>query len=91
VSFPNLQLKPGGVLHSVATGVPVDGDNTFELGFDLENINDEWLRIDVFALGSQVTGATYVSRSGTQVTMNFTQLGTDQARVEAKIIHSSVR
>jgi hypothetical protein len=99
MSFPDLTLKEGGALHSQGQGVPVDGDNEFDAGIDLErydnelsiDVVNEWLRLEVFGLGDSVEGATFVSRNGSKITLNFTQSGADEALVLATLKHSSVR
>jgi hypothetical protein len=92
--FPDLVRKTGGVLHSQATGIPDDGNNTFALDIPLSAAIDEnWLEFLVVALGPSVQGATFVGLSAdrTQVTLNFTQIGNDQATVCAKLVHTVVR
>ena len=94
MAFPDLTLRTGGVHHSENTGVPSNGSNTFAIGMDPTLIdNTDWLEFYVTALGTSITGAALVGVSGdkTQVTINFTQTGTDQARVEAVYTHSAVR
>lgn len=93
MAFPNLILTPGGVLHSEKSGTPINGDNTFELGILPENINEEYLDIEVTPLGPSVTSASYVSLSPDKknITINFTQAGANQAKVTAKQTHSLVR
>lgn len=94
MAFPNLVLKTGGVLTSTATGVPVNGNNTFLLNIPTKNIDStNWLKLNIFALGPSVTGATFVSLSpdNTSVTVNFVQTGADQCKVEAVLVHSTIR
>lgn len=100
MSFPDLVLKPGGVLHSEAQGVPVNGDNEFDAGIDLVRLDEqlggedavnEWLRIEIFSKGDSVEGGTFVSRTGNKLTVNFTQTGMDEALVIATVTHSGVR
>jgi len=91
MAFPDLTLKTGGQLHSQATGQPVNGSNTFALAIPPAKIdNTDWLSIEVIPLGSSITGASFVSISGdkTQITVNFTQTGTDQATVKAEFKHT---
>ena len=89
MSFPDLTLVPGHVLHSEATGVADIGDNTFDLGVALEKIYEEALVIDVYPLDGGVTSSSYVGLNGTMVTVNF--VGTGETLVRAKIRHSSIR
>jgi len=96
--FPNLVRTPGGRLHSSATGVPDAGNNTFDLGLEgdlidriLASTGDDWLTIRVWSLGQAVQNATFVSRSGSLVTVDFGQAGQDPCFVEAEITHSEVR
>jgi len=101
VSFPNLILTPEGVLHSKNTGVPDNGINKFDAGVDLDKLDnllaggaaavDTWLVVRVWGLGPSVTNANYIGRTGNEIRVNFTQLGTDQALVELEIVHSLVR
>jgi len=100
MSFPDLVLKPGGVLHSEVQGVPVNGDNEFDAGIDLVRLDEqlggedavnEWLRIEIFSKGAEVTGATYVSRTGNKLKVNFAQGAADEALVVATVTHSGVR
>lgn len=103
--FPDLQPRPdarkgpGGqsVIWAEATGVPDNGDNTFALpfiseGVDPAAIDEDWLDVRVAADGPSITGAAFVSLSAdkTQMTINFTQGGADQATVTVSIIHSIV-
>lgn len=94
MAFPNLALKSGGSLTAEATGIPVNGNNTFNLAIDPNLVDDtNWLDITVTPLGPSVTGATFTSISAdkTQITINFVQSGVDQATVVAKQIHSTQR
>jgi hypothetical protein len=97
MAFPNLVLRPGGVLWSVATGVPVNGANTFSTGLSEKitqtNFNPNWIFITVEAGGASVTGVSFVSFSldNSQVTLNFVQSGVDPATVELRLIHTMVR
>lgn len=91
--FPGLVRRPGSALWSEATGVPVDGNNTFALGLDPLTIQEDWLQITVDALGSSVLHAEYVGLSAdrTQITINFSQAGTDPARVIVQNTHTVIR
>lgn len=95
MSFPNLVLIDDGELHSRAIGVPSNGNNEFEHGIDPRDLrgNEDWLEFYVYPRGSTITAAAYVSLSAdlTKVTVNFNQAGVDEALVEAKLVHSSVR
>ena len=94
MAFPDLTVKSGGSLTSEATGTPVNGNNTFAVGIDPDLIdNTDWLEFTVTPLGASVTNATFTSLSGdkTQVTINFTQSGADQAKVVAVQKHSIIR
>lgn len=92
MSFPDLVEKTGGVLHSEATGVPDNGNNTFALGLDPEVVDEDWLELEV-DLGGSVTDAAFVSMSPdkTQITMSFVQGGVDAVTVRAKQKHTIVR
>ena len=107
--FPNLALRtdvnaPNGVsLHyAEVTGVPDNGDNTFDLPFvgagidpTLIDVQGDWLEIDADPLGPSVTGVTegspLMNAARTQMTLNFDQSGADSCRVRVRLIHSSVR
>lgn len=95
--FPDLVQQSGGVLHATATGVPSNGQNTFLLGISSELIDDiDWLNIEIFAQGESVTNAEFVEIAQNEegeyyITVNFTQTGSDQAKVVAKYTHSIVR
>lgn len=93
MSFPNLALKTDGQLHAEATGQPANGNNTFSIGIPAQYINEEWLEIEVTSLGDSVSDAQYVGLSidKTQLTINFTQTGTDQATVAVRQVHSIER
>lgn len=102
MSFPNLTPTPNSsgrrVLHASATGVPINGVNTFDIGIDLlalENAADpnldDWITIRVWALGTSVLGASYAGRLGNLVFVNFQQTGVDPCFVEAEVTHSLVR
>ena len=101
MAFPDLVLKPNGIFHAQIVGVPDSGDNDFDAGIDLVKLDgltpggaaavDEWLNIEVVALGDSVSGASYVSRDGNTLKVNFTQGGADQALVIATFTHSMVR
>lgn len=80
-----------------ATGVPDNGNNTFELPFISQGvlpdaINEDWLQIIVQPLGPSVTGATFVSLSADKrfLTLNFAQGGGDQCRVTVNSIHTLI-
>jgi hypothetical protein len=103
--FPDLQPRtdnrkgPGGtsVIWAEADGVPDNGANTFGLpflseGVDPAVIDEDWIDVRVDALGPSVTGAQFVSLSPdkTQMTINFTQVGADQARVRVQLLHSLI-
>jgi hypothetical protein len=98
MAIPNLTLRPGGVLWAEATAVPDNGDNTFQIGIDRVYVPDEdWLEILVQRLGTSVEGFSYVPASldlsvnPPRITLNFTQSGTDQARVIVRQIHTVVQ
>ena len=94
--FPDLVASENAALHSAGTGTPDNGNNTFNLGLPVDKVetvaaqSEDRIVLNIFPLGPSVTGATFVSRNGAQVTVNFTQGGADQARVECQLIHSSI-
>ena len=85
------------------TGVPDNGANTFEIpyvddppagsGIDADEVDDDWMVIDVVPLGVGVTGATYGSLDATKrfMTINFAADGVESARVTVQLIHSFIR
>jgi hypothetical protein len=99
MSFPDLQLKPSqkgndAVLHSEATGVPDNGDNTFQIGIDPKKtpIDPDKVEITIYLNGS-VTGATLVGAVDAEtgnVTVNFVQGGADACRVACVMHHTVV-
>lgn len=93
MSFPDLVLKTNSRYNSSAQGTPDNGNNEFAHGIDAVKIQNhpERLIIEVTPLGPSIEGATYVSLSAdyTMITVNFTQYGSDQALVEARLLHSS--
>jgi hypothetical protein len=97
--FPNLTPTPNGVLHGSGSGVPENGVNEFNCGIDLERFDkelgvakvDDWLTIRVWALGTSVVSANYVSRSGSKIKVSFQQTGVDPCFVEADLAHSVIR
>lgn len=94
MSFPNLTLKIGGVLRAEADGIPVNGNNTFNLSIPSKWIDTtDWLDIEASALGPGITNVNFVSISQNkqQITLDFTQMGNDTARVVIKLNHSIVR
>ena len=97
MNFPALVRREGGVLHSFATGVPDNGVNEFDSGLDLERLTkllpnlDDWIRVRVYALGLNVTGASFVARVGNNLRVNFQQAGADQCYVTCEVVHSTVR
>ena len=100
MALPDLVTKPGGVLHSEVQGVPANGNNVFDAGIHLVALDeqlggaaavDEWLSIDVASLDGVVTDATYVSRVGNAITVNFSQGGAGVVLVTARVTHSEVR
>ena len=94
MAFPNLTVKSGGTFTSEATGVPANGNNTFDINIDPTVIDDSnWFTFHVIALGASVLNATnpVVSADKTQVTINFLQTGGDSAKVIAEFVHSEHR
>lgn len=91
MSFPALALKSGGVLEATATGVPTNGVNVFAHNILAGNINSNWSNVQVIANGASVTGCTFVSIDATNLTLNFTQSGTDTATVRLVITYSAAR
>jgi len=90
MAFPDLTRTTGGVLHSSATGLPVNGANTF--AHNLQSVVDtDWVDVTVVALGPSITAATLTSVTATQITVNFTQTGADQATVYANYRHTIIR
>ena len=80
-------------LTSTWSGTPDNGANVFTHGLDPDDINEDWMEIDVVADGPSVTDVDYTSLSAdkTQFTLTFVQLGSDTASVELRIRHSSIR
>jgi hypothetical protein len=80
-----------------AEGVPSDGANVIGLPF-IDNgvepslVDENWMDIRVEALGPLVTSSSFVSLSPdkTQLTLDFTQGGADQARVTVALIHTII-
>lgn len=93
MAFPNLVQRPGSRLWSEATGVPVNGPNTFALDLDPALVEAEWLFFDIQSLGPSVNGVSFVSLSAdkTQITLDFIQTGTDAVRVVAQLLHTIPR
>ena len=93
MSFPDLVLRAPNSLWAEATGVPVDGLNTFALGFDPRLVQEDWIFIVVDALGASVIHVEYVGVSAdrTQITLDFTQTGTDACRVIVQLVHTVIR
>lgn len=101
MSFPDLQPKPSqvgedAVLHTSATGVPVNGDNTFKTGLDPKKyrIDPDKVTLDVHLTpGGSVTNCTIVTDVDPltgEVTLNFAQSGNDPCRIECRMEHSTV-
>lgn len=57
--FPDLTLNPGNVLHASAVGVPVNGNNTFDLGIALDQLyrDRHYDELSTFSSGTR-TGPT---------------------------------
>jgi len=98
MSFPDLTLRTGGALWSVATGTPVNGNNTIDMGLpdyitQTTEFDPNWVFITVESLGPSIGGVTFVGYSldHRKVILNFNQTGTDQATVELRLVHSLVR
>ena len=84
-------------------GVPVNGANVIGIpfvddpplgsGLDPDDIDDDWLVIEVVPLGAGVTGASYGSISADKrfITINFQADGISQAQVTVQLIHSEIR
>jgi hypothetical protein len=91
--IPNLTRIPGGVLHSYGVGVPVNGNNTFQLGIEDYLVDPTWLRFFVIARGPSVQSAgdaTYDANTGA-VTIPIVQLGADEVRIDAWVEYSAGR
>jgi hypothetical protein len=90
MAFPNLILENGARYHASAEGVPANGNNVIGLPFDPVIINENRLVVDIW-LSPSVTDAEVVSvdPENARMTVNFTQIGTDSVKVEARIRHSS--
>ena len=95
MSFPNLELIADGRYHARGQGVPVNGDNEFEIGIDPAKItgHEDQLEFHVYPLGAPpsviaVSPNAVLSDDRTKVTLNFTQTGADEVIVEAIFIHS---
>jgi hypothetical protein len=90
MSFPNLVARPGAALHSIATGVPVNGVNVFNLGLRPAVVNPDRLDLFVYALGPSVSGASIVSYDPVtdDLTVSFVQGGSDACKVEAVENHT---
>lgn len=95
MSFPNLELIEDAKYHSRGQGVPVNGDNEFEIGIDPAKIigHEDQLEFHVRPLGTPpsvifVSPTAVLSEDRRKVTLNFTQTGDDEAIVEAIFIHS---
>ena len=92
MSFPNLALVSGGALVAEASGTPTNGNNSFDIGISAHRIdNPDWLDILVVSRGPLVSAVSYVSLSGSTLTLNFTQAGTDTAYVRVALAHSRAR
>jgi len=112
MSFPNLTLRPDaraplGVaqLWAEATGIPVNGANTFTIpfvdqppsgsGIAPDEIEEDWLQVTVTPLGAGVSGAVpgvpLLSADKRFMTINFTADGLAQANVIVRLYHSIER
>lgn len=105
MAFPDLDPRPddrGGIsgastLWAEATGLPDNGNNTFELpfiglGVPPAAITEDWLEISVQPIGPSITGVDFVSLSADKrfLTLNFAQGGADEARVTVEVVHTLV-
>jgi hypothetical protein len=92
MAFPNLiPVDTKAKYHSGAVGVPVNGNNVFNLGIEPRvKVDPNRLVFLVNPLGSSVTGASFVSYDSAtgNVTMSFAQSGADQCSVDAHLEHS---
>ena len=87
MAFPDLDLQTGGVHHSSKQGIPVNGNNTFL--HNIPNVSDPtWIDVTVTALGTSITNAVKGAITATEITINFTQTGTDSADVKAHLNHT---
>lgn len=90
--FPNLTRATGRTNVSQATGAPDNGNNTFLHNWDIpaDKINADAIDIDIDALGSSVSAASFVGLSADSLSLiiNFTQTGADTCRVTARHVHS---
>lgn len=112
MAFPDLTLRPDtqaplGVaqLWAEATGVPVNGANTFAIPFVDQppvgsgivpaEIQENWLEVLVTPLGAGVTGATpgvpLLSADKRFMTIVFVADGVTQANVIVRLYHSLER
>ena len=93
MAFPNLVLRAGGTLTAEATGIPVNGNNSFSVGISAQKLNNasQWLDVAVLPNGISVSGATFVSLVGNVITYNFAQSGVDSATVIATLKWSGER
>lgn len=93
MSFPDLAPRLPNGLFAEATGVPTDGPNTFALGINPDLVDPDWLIINVIGGGPSIAGAAYVGLSADKrlITIDFTQLGSDAARVVVQLVHTLPR
>jgi hypothetical protein len=105
MAFPDLtpreDNRQGGrspsTIWAEAEGVPANGANTFGLPFIAEGIqpslvDEDWLDIRVEGLGPSIKSSSFVSLAADKqsMTLNFEQVGTDQARVTVALIHTVI-
>ncbi len=90
MSFPALALRTGGIMNSQAAGVPTNGQNT--IAHNIPNVTDpDWIDVVVANAGTSITDASLVSVDATNIVIDFSQSGVDQATVIATYKHSIVR
>lgn len=103
---PNLDSPTGqSALWAEATGTPDPGDNTFRIpfvdqpplgsGVPAEDVQEDWLVINVYPLGAGLTavalGSPLLDPDRENMTLNFTTDGVTQARVVVQLVHSTQR
>jgi len=91
MSFPNLVLRPRATQHSIATGVPSNGLNVFNIGMNPRQVNPDRLDLYVYALGPSVSGASIVAYNPLtgDIMVDFAQGGSDPCKVEAVSDHTT--
>jgi hypothetical protein len=102
MAIPDLAVIPGGLLISQATGVPVNGANTFgipyaDAGIDPNEITEDNLVVDVLrdsttsSVEGAVAGTPFLSPDKTQMTLDIVQTGGDAATIRCQLLSSTIR